>query len=148
MCFLTGIRYTFSLQFFIFPNQLPFSKHHLISVTTVNADHHCQALWSITSRSSILPGTGNSETQTESQSLETRGLITETKWPAHKKRNDLQCRIYEVSNWWHITPVCHGKVRWTPEAHFLDLTLLSGCPHWLFLPVYFTAIIPLLASKC
>lgn len=98
--------------FFIFPNQLSFAEHHLFSVTTVSTDHHCQTLWSITSRSSAMPAMGNSKGQTEPQSLGTRGLNTERKCPIHKKRNNPQCRIYHSAKWvtYSTNVPCKSKV--------------------------------------
>lgn len=46
----------------------------------------CQVIWSITSKTSVMPGMKNSRGQRESQSLEIKDLITERKWLIRQKK--------------------------------------------------------------
>lgn len=89
----------------------------VFSLTTMGTDHHCQALWSITSRPSAVPGMGNSREKTEFQSPETKVTYTQEK--------EITPRIYKVPKGWHTTPICHAKVKWTQEVHFPDTALPS-----------------------
>lgn len=67
------------IHFPIFQTSFLFLNTIFFLLTTMGTDHHCQALWSITSRPSAVPGMGNSREQTESQSPETKVTYTQEK---------------------------------------------------------------------